>query len=245
MLSGMAHPLDGAHLRVLRADRHLAEADGLVNAFAQACEHNIIADYDTQAHRKTLRIHPTPPLPVELPLVVSDAIHNLRAALDYIVYELALHDSGKVQDGTQFIIEDFKVHPTGRNRGFDARSKKYLKGLTQAHINAVEGLQPYNGVDWTETLRDISNPDKHRTLTTLTTDFTSYTLTAHPAGSDYGRRGAVVGGTWWTEGYEFTVDAHDAIAIAPPDWNKPPLMRTLRRLEAEVAGTIELFKPEF
>jgi hypothetical protein len=85
-----------------------------------------------------------------------------------IVFELARHDSGGIeQDGTQFIIEDVKSDPLKPNRGFDARSKRHLRGLNQAHIDAIESFQPYRGVEWTKTLRDISNPDKHRKLTLL------------------------------------------------------------------------------
>ena len=32
------------------------------------------------------------------------------------------------------------------------------------HAAAIEALQPYNGVDWTRLLRDLSNMDKHRAL---------------------------------------------------------------------------------
>ena len=231
-----SHPLYGAQLRFERADGHLANADGLIDAFGRACIQYIVTEYDVKAGKKRLSLTKTAPLPPMLPLVVSDAIHNLRAAFDYIVYELARHDSGKVQDGTQFIIEDVKSDPINRNRGFDARSKKCLKGLTRLHVDAIEGLQPYQGVEWTKTLRDISDPDKHRELIALE-DFGFYTVTVH------GRGGELDGAD--LPGDEFEIDAHNAIFIAPPDRSQPPLISTLRRLEAEVTGTIELFKPEF
>jgi hypothetical protein len=40
------------------------------------------------------------------------------------------------------------------------------------------------------------------------------------------------------------MDALETITIAPADANKPSLMHTLRRLETEVATTIEFFKGE-
>ena len=93
------------------ADRHLAEADEIIRAFGLACEDYIVPD--GHGHF-ILQQFTNPP---ELAVVVSDIIHNLRATLDYIVYELALSDSGKVQDGTQFLIEDVKVDPRNPNAG--------------------------------------------------------------------------------------------------------------------------------
>lgn len=91
------HPLRGAWLRFERTDRHLAEAEKLVLGFSRACEQHLVSERDPSTGGKFITIKTTPGLPVELPLVVSDAVHNMRAALDYIVYELAKHDSGKVQ----------------------------------------------------------------------------------------------------------------------------------------------------
>jgi len=240
----MAHPLDGASLRLERANVHLAEADRLIDGFAHACEQYIVTD--NQGHIS--RLKGWPDIPPMLPVVVSDVIHNLRAALDYIVFELARSDSGEVQDGTQFIIEDCKVDPADRARGFDARSKRYLKGLSQEHIEATENLQRYKGVDWTKSLRDISNPDKHRTLTVLTSFGRSLGVTLHwkPTGKFGTNRLRVASpGRAMVDRYDIELNAENAIVIAPADPGKPALMPTLHLIEAEVGHTIEMFKPEF
>src|SRR5688572_14299371 len=112
-----SHPLYGAKLRLDRSNIHLAEADRLIDTFGKACEDHIVTDDKNQI----ARLKGWPDLPLMLPVVISDAIHNMRAALDYIVYELAREDSGKVKDGTQFLIEDVKSDPDDPRRGFDAR----------------------------------------------------------------------------------------------------------------------------
>jgi hypothetical protein len=236
----VAHPLDGAGLRLVRADRHLAEALDLVKAFSLACVDHIVPD----GHGHFI-LERFPQIPPELSVVTSDIIHNLRAALDYIVYELALKDSGKIQNSTQFLIEDMKIDPVNPKRGFDARSKQYLKGLNQRHIDAIEGLQPYTGVEWTKTLRDISNPDKHRTLILLSSEGRLADVRAiHSPTGRFCADGQVTA-DGIPDRYDFEFNAYNAIAIASTDPSEPPLMRTLRRLEAEVSRTIELFKPEF
>ena len=237
-----SHPLYGAQLRFERADRHLSEADSLIDGFALACKDGIVS----KDHHKTIQLTKYPPIPVTLPLVISDAVHNLRAALDYIVYELAVLDSGKVQDGTQFLIEDVKSDPAFPKRGFDARSQKCLKGLNPRHIDMVEGLQPYRGIEWTKTLRDISNPDKHRTLTALTHKDRRMMvkITYKPDGPYLGAEKFTPEGITH-DSYDLEFEADNAIGIAGTDPAAPSLMSTLYRLETEVCRTIEFFKPEF
>ena len=51
-------------------------------------------------------------IPETFPILVGEIIYNLRAALDYLIFELSLLDSGNEINGSipQFIIED---EPTG------------------------------------------------------------------------------------------------------------------------------------
>lgn len=228
--------LDGAWLRYIRADRHLAEARGLIQKFGKSCVNHIVADNDTDPNPSII-LRTTPDLPPFLPIVVSDVIHNLRAALDYVVFELAFHDSGRVQDGTQFLIEDFKIHPTDPRLGFDGKRRQRLKGLSPKHVGMIEALQPYKGVDWTKTLRNISNPDKHRKLTALS-DSGYYTMT-HVGQTRLETKPLVIKPDDWE------VDASYAIYIAPPNLNEPSLMPTLDNVYAGVGRTLELFKREF
>ena len=238
-----SHPLYGAQLRFERADGHLTEADGLIRAFAKSCEDYVVSN----DHGQTIRLGGWPDIPMMLPVVVGDAIHNLRAALDYIVFELALLDSGKVQNGTQFPIEDVKFDPVNPKRGFDARRNTYLKGVNDRHAGMIERMQPYHGIDWTKTLADISNPDKHRKLTTLDNKDRGVTVTVHF--NNGGRFTSPLPQTTsdgqLSRRYDLEIDASHAITIAPSDVSKPSLMSTLRRIETEVTSVVELFKPEF
>ena len=204
-----------------------------------------MTDVDPDSGSVSISLDTTPPLPIFLPVIVSDAIYNMRAALDYIVYELARLDSGAVQDGTQFLIEDVKLDPEHPSRGFDARSKRCLKGLTQAHIAAIEALQPYRGIEWTRTLRDISNPDKHRTLTVLTDRFGDFTITEHGGLHQFTPGSGVQLFSEGVKEFRWTVDASYAITIGDTNLRAPVLMSTLRQLQAGVVRTVESFWLEF
>jgi len=52
-------------------------------------------------------IWPFPELPLnpKVPILAGEVIQSLRSALDYLIYDLAILDSGKPQDGTQFPAE--------------------------------------------------------------------------------------------------------------------------------------------
>jgi len=113
-------------------------------------------------------------------LIVGDAIHNLRGALDHLAFQLALKNTAATivnererMRRIQFPIEDaperFKRRCQGRNRG------GWIADLHADHQAIIERYQVYHrlddeGLEWAryfhplETLRDLSDADKHRLL---------------------------------------------------------------------------------
>jgi hypothetical protein len=102
-----------------------------------------------------------------LSLFVGDTASNFRAALDYLIYELAFVDGGGVDaphGRTQFPIMRW---PTD----FRDRTSYMLENISAPHRATIERLQPYRpwkGLDFhpLELLRDISDDDKHRLVVT-------------------------------------------------------------------------------
>jgi hypothetical protein len=237
----MNHPLDGAKLRLTRAQEHLAELESISFPFIEN---------EYALAEKLLKVNPEPgvpfefqrpesPIPSSVPLIVGETIYNLRAALDYLVYEIAKLDSnGTPQNGTQFPIEDTP-------NGFKGRRKSYLKGVNDAHAAHIESLQPYNGVKWTGRLRAISNPDKHRYLTTQTHNTGAVgTISNDPATFNIpnGVKGMFI---------NVQIDApqrvymqfHVTLFIAFDDGF--PVIETLQELHTQVANTVSDFESEF
>ena len=110
------------------------------------------------------------PLPEDLPLMLGDANHNLRSALDYLVYQMhERHFRGQIPpaivEQTQFPI---------RTQVPKSSTEKWatIGNLSQRERTAIAWLQPYNqrndslhGIR--EHLTDIGaidNVDKHRRL---------------------------------------------------------------------------------
>ena len=155
------HPLDGAYVRLDRAMEHLAELKALNATFlnAEAKRMRKSARLDTSAN-PDVELYFDPPtgdIPTRFSVLIGEIASDLRASLDYLVFELAILDTGSEQKQTQFPVEDAPEK-------FRGNCQRFLKGINKAHTAAIERLQPYNGADWTKQLVAISNPHKHRHL---------------------------------------------------------------------------------
>jgi hypothetical protein len=153
------HPLDAAMQRVGRAQEHFCELQRHIAEIRQNYAETTRIYFDpSPPHECT--VYPPPKIsnPPIISIVLGEICYNLRSALDYLIFELARQDSGAVQDGTQFPIDHSPEQ-------FEKNKRSRLKGLSVAHIAAIEGFQPYKACNWTKVLRDLSNPDKHRALT--------------------------------------------------------------------------------
>jgi hypothetical protein len=99
----------------------------------------------------------------ETRLLTSEFALHARTALDYVVFALALCDTGSEQKGTQFPInecpEDFARNRTG-----------CLKHLTGEHVAMIENFQPYKGFRLRplSILHRLSNRDEHREFACIT-----------------------------------------------------------------------------
>ena len=92
-------------------------------------------------------------------VLVVDIVEDLRAALDYMVFELsALNTPDLNEKIPQFVIADTK-------KDFDRQSKSRLRYLTnEQQSDFIEKLQPFNGNPMLGVLRDIAGQSKHRRL---------------------------------------------------------------------------------
>jgi len=238
----MPHPLDGAFKRVNRADVHIRELETLVERFRKQYEYEIVPENNLTERqilqhffdKKSIPImgiynRPVDEIPEDIPIIVGETVYNLRASLDYLVYEL----SGR-RSGTQFPIEDCKLSKDGKY-GFDTRRKTFLNGLTDAHVAAIEALQPYAGCKWAKTLRDISNPDKHRHLAIVHSNWEE-TITFLD-GSENSPKEADISYP------ERAVDLKHTVNVTLPDG--APIIELLKFVKSSIAGVLITFESEF
>jgi hypothetical protein len=158
------HPLDGPWLKIVRAGDHL---EALKNA---------IADFETgepipYGHRREFKreraeydfhglIDRDPPS--DISLITGDFIHNVRAALDHVAWQLRIDPAdSNPKDLTQFPIFD-----KSKDWNPKRRSMKHIRPDVLAYM---EMLQPYDRMETREgrllrLIRDLDLTDKHRTI---------------------------------------------------------------------------------
>jgi hypothetical protein len=154
----------GAVVRLERGSEHLADIKLRLDRLRQSNPDRVVDEGDPDIVY-IAQLRPPhdryPMLPVSdvlmISVVIGELIHNLRAALDYLIYGLAWIDSKRFHKMTQFPIYSCEDDFTR-----DGLTK--LKGLSDEHIARIKELQPYNGCHWTRTLARLSNRDKHREL---------------------------------------------------------------------------------
>lgn len=125
---------------------------------------------DTKRKAWIVTIDALPELPDDWGLLVAEAIHNLRGALDHLVWDLALNDKRRIpldkkglQWRTQFPI---CTVDTNWNTGGLANM---IEPLSDEHRALIDSRQPYKGWNGPRphplcTLERLSNFDKHRSL---------------------------------------------------------------------------------
>ena len=178
----MYHPLDDCYLNIARAKQHFAalekellewhDANGKDLGVTMVFNYETGDDPLTGARVTIVRedlvvFDPVPPLPPTWGAIVGDIVHNLRSALDYVVYELAVKGSGHPdRDNTAFPISKTLAAYTDR-RGKAKQSYRdiCLVGVAEQWKSEIDKLQPYETSGRAElaALAFLSNRNKHRT----------------------------------------------------------------------------------
>ena len=163
-------------------------------------------------------------------ITIGEIAYNLRAGLDYIVYDLARMEQGKIVTGTQFPIEDtqkgFLSRVTGKRDGNSV--PHFLKGVPKTSIPMFAKLQPYAGCTWTRELRELTNPDKHRHLSSLRSNFRGRLKEPPVIVNDP------------EAGPSISMRMDMEVEVLFPDGR--PVQETLEELCGRVAETVALFK---
>jgi hypothetical protein len=205
------------------------------------------------------------PLPRSIALNASDAINNYRAALDYLVFELAFMD-------TRGVEKERTAFPASRDpRNFRTNYVQgtLLDGLTARHRALIKRFQPYQArkddpPHPIALLDDLSNDNKHRLLQPALV--IPQTFKFRFEGGGVGQNCHLIGGrhTWYPiVGVPLEPKAkllEIPVAVTGPDpkmdvymdakaqiclRNGVPLDWALTNIAAYVRAIVEIFAPEF
>jgi len=136
-------------------------------AWLEEHPYRVYAELDAERRNKLIKVEVFRNPPPELGLLIGDCLHNMRSALDNLVYDLAIAHRGSplsksIARNSQFPI--FKDCGDFMRTGMDQ-----IRGIHPDAKAVIKGLQPYHRGDkfayhrlWM--LRELSNADKHRLL---------------------------------------------------------------------------------
>ena len=131
----MHEPFRGAFLKLERAKEHINDLQTRAQFFADTHPHVISINRDEDTSDDILSISPAEPFPVEFSVILGDALHNLRAALDHAWF-------GMIRDADRHT--KFPVRET--RDGFEAAIGGVEKRACEDIIRHLKDvIQPYRG----------------------------------------------------------------------------------------------------
>ena len=152
---------DAVLQKVERADQHIQNLDAATRQFCGTQVNGLRFEDNQESRERTYYLVNTPEVPPSISLIVGDALHNLRSALDHLAWQLVEVGGGTPGKWTSFPIAD------DASKYIPAFVSGKIKGARQDAIEAINLIKPYKGgADDIWRLRELNNIDKHRLLLT-------------------------------------------------------------------------------
>jgi hypothetical protein len=112
----------------------------------------------------TIRMLVKKPCPPMWSVIIGEIVHDIRSALDHLVYQLVVHATNNPpadDSRTQFPIFDDVAK-------FQRHSLNMLKGVSNQAATLIKTFQPFSTGEGTNSplwhVNQLSNIDKHRTI---------------------------------------------------------------------------------
>lgn len=163
----MTTALDGVQWKLARAREHHETLYGAAEALAEHDFYGLATEQDRKG-RLVFRAINVRPIPPGWGVLIGDCVHNLRSALDHLMFAIC-HPTPEQEHTVQFPIFSRRDSKGGRGGFRDARGM--TPGAPRGVRTVLESLQPYHRRKWPEAirlaqLRELANWDKHRLLLT-------------------------------------------------------------------------------
>jgi len=161
----MGDPLGGVWAKIRRADAHLLDLERLDREVRRACEETISIEQDEASGHYVFRLGQLPAVPDEFGVILGDAVHNLRSALDHLANAIIVGQRMTPNDNTAFPI--LTSAPTRKGDGSPSFPNLNPK-VDMAVRRMIDEVQPYKRA--TPALHDLAIlhaldiTDKHRQL---------------------------------------------------------------------------------
>ena len=157
------HPLDDPRNKMRRAREHLEELSRETASYRATDTYSISREVSADGILAVYRITPTAIPGPRIGTIVGDIVHNMRSALDHMVWQLALLKSSRPYRFTAFPV--FKDETEEHSK----RICSVLRDVPEEAADLIKRLQPYHAGNEPENsplwiLHALWNTDKHSTL---------------------------------------------------------------------------------
>lgn len=150
-------------LKLKRAREQTEALDGEIRAYIKGNPYNPLVNFNPKTRELRASVSVTKEPEPMWGVIAGEVIHDLRSALDHLVFELAGRPTA-TNIKTQFPI--FETEP-----GFDGRGvKQFLHGVPAEAVSLIRNEQPFKTRQDLKAklplwhIHQLSNADKHRTL---------------------------------------------------------------------------------
>lgn len=152
---------DSAKLKIERAKHHIRDLNGQVDAYSAQRPLGIFHSFDSKASQVTYEVKAKIPMPDEIPLILGDAIHNLRSALDLLIYEMV---GDKCETDRQRKQVQFPFSKSAQILDATIKAKQvHLAG--EKVVQKIKGLKPYpGGNEMLYGIHALDVTDKHKLI---------------------------------------------------------------------------------
>lgn len=154
-----ASRLTSARLKIEWAQRHIQRLPALLDSLAKSDLHELIIERNADTREYSVKLaSKMNGMPADFPLVIGDAVQNLRAALDHATSEIVSVTNERVHFPFCRSRDDLVTHP---------RYTLIQNAAPRVAETILHEIRPYgtgNGDKRLPDLNSLANRDKHRLL---------------------------------------------------------------------------------
>ncbi len=156
----MSQTFHSSRLKIERAKQHINDLHSRILAFADTDFYSLSVDKNIKTGNYGLKVQVGKPLPDDFALIIGDAAHNLKSALDVALNEVIFRRLKRYDDYTTFPFRKSRDSLVNAING--ALIRQASKEVTNFIVNVVK---PYEGGnDALGCLHNLNVLDKHRLL---------------------------------------------------------------------------------
>ena len=141
----MAKPsLEQSRAKTQRAKEHFRDLLIKANEFSGLNPYGVVIDENPETGERVWRARVSRQIPIEWSMITGDVVHNLRAALDFLAWQLVIANGRTPDSNTYFPIRrPLQASPPPKAiRDYQAKEKRQIESFGETAMAIIERLQP-------------------------------------------------------------------------------------------------------